>query len=597
MSQTSKVEPPAPKAAGVDAVDTCLFETAFYNSPAMQSVIRASDGVLVEVNDTFLQKLGRTREQVIGKTPLELNSWVHPEKILEYRERLEKEGYVIGYEAQLRASDGQIITGLLSSHRVEINGVLHYVNAGVDITPRKEAEAKLVESERQLRESEARFSTAFRACPVMMNIARLPDGGYVEVNDAFSRWVGRKRKEIIGHAWSEFAQWEKPEEQKAFFSELERTRSVRNVECRVRLHDGRRSVVLVSADIIEINRQPHILGFAIDVTEQKKIEQALRDNEARTRSLYESISAAVAVHDERGFFQINSASLKLFGSDNAQEILGKQPEFFSAAKQPDGEDSAIAARRHMERALANGVERFEWLGRKLDGTEFPVEVTLTAVQLEGRQALQAVIIDLTERKRAEAELQNALAKERELNQLKSDFVSLVSHEFRTPLEIIMSSVDNLDRYHDRLTAEKREQLLRTINRSVRRMSGMMEEVLVLGRLESDRMTFRPAAFDLRGFCQRVCDEIEAATAKRCPIRLQTEGVPEQALGDENVLRHIFTNLLANAVKYSAAGERVDFVLQREGDDAVCRIVDHGCGIPEADQKRLFQAFHRGSNVR
>jgi signal transduction histidine kinase len=251
----------------------------------------------------------------------------------------------------------------------------------------------------------------------------------------------------------------------------------------------------------------------------------------------------------------------------------------------------------MDRALANGVERFEWLGRKLDGTEFPVEVTLTALQLEGRQALQAVIIDLTERKRAEAELQNALAKERELNQLKSDFVSLVSHEFRTPLEIIMSSADNLDRYHDRLTADKREQLLRTINRSVRRMSGMMEEVLVLGRLETDRMTFKPAEFDLRAFCQRVCDEIESATGKRCPISLKADGLSERAFGDEGVLRHIFTNLLSNAVKYSAPGEPVDFLVDREGEQVVCRIVDHGCGIPEADQKRLFQAFHRGSNVR
>ena len=91
-----------------------------------------------------------------------------------------------------------------------------------------------------------------------------------------------------------------------------------------------------------------------------------------------------------------------------------------------------------------------------------------------------------------------LARERELSELKSEFVSLVSHEFRTPLETIMSSVDNLDRYHDRLPLEKRQQMLRTINKSVRRMSEMMEEVLVLGRLETDGMKFKPPGlnFDL-----------------------------------------------------------------------------------------------------
>jgi signal transduction histidine kinase len=128
------------------------------------------------------------------------------------------------------------------------------------------------------------------------------------------------------------------------------------------------------------------------------------------------------------------------------------------------------------------------------------------------------------------------------------------------------------------------------------MSGMMEEVLVLGRLETDRMTFNPVDFDLHAFCARVCDEIESATNRRCPIRLAMDGVRGDATGDESVLRHVFANLLANAVKYSPEGSEVDFSVMREGETAVCRVVDRGCGIPPADQKRLFQAFHRGSNV-
>jgi len=287
----------------------------------------------------------------------------------------------------------------------------------------------------------------------------------------------------------------------------------------------------------------------------------------------------------------------LAGATEPKELLGKQPHEFAPPIQPNGQTSLAASQGHMARALAEGTHRFEWVARKLDGTDVPVDITLTLLHLNGRKVLQAVIKDLTERKLAETELQNALAKERELNQLKSEFVSLVSHEFRTPLEIIMSSADNLDRYHDRLPLDKREQLLRTINRSVRRMSGMMEEVLVLGRLETDRITFTPAAFDLRAFCQRVCDEIESATGKRCPISFRTEGLPEQAFGDESVLRHIFTNLLSNAVKYSEPGQLVELTVQRDSDDALCRVADHGRGIPQEDQKRLFQAFHRGSNVR
>ncbi|MFO1498245.1 MAG: ATP-binding protein [Verrucomicrobiota bacterium] len=219
--------------------------------------------------------------------------------------------------------------------------------------------------------------------------------------------------------------------------------------------------------------------------------------------------------------------------------------------------------------------------------------------LEHRVALRTA--DLQEANchldRAREEALGLLTRERELSELKSEFVSLVSHEFRTPLEIIMSSVDNLDRYHARLPAEKRQQLLQTINKSVRRMSSMMEEVLVLGRLETDRVTFNPAPFAFRSFCQRLCDEIESATSGRCAIQLQMNGTPEMAQGDEGLLRHIFTNLLSNAVKYSPPDQLVDFILHREEEKATCQIVDRGCGIPEADQKRLFQAFHRGSNVR
>ena len=219
--------------------------------------------------------------------------------------------------------------------------------------------------------------------------------------------------------------------------------------------------------------------------------------------------------------------------------------------------------------------------------------------LEGRVTQRTA--ELTEANarldQAHAEALQLLARERELNELKSDFVSLVSHEFRTPLEIILSSADNLDRYHDRLPAEKREQLLRTIHKSVKRMAGMMEEVLVLGRVESGRMPFAPEDLDLPAFGRRLSEEIEAVHGGRCPIKLTVDGELPTAFADENLLRHILTNLLSNAVKYSPEGQPVDLTLAANGPDAVIQVRDRGCGIPAADQARLFQAFHRGANVR
>jgi signal transduction histidine kinase len=128
------------------------------------------------------------------------------------------------------------------------------------------------------------------------------------------------------------------------------------------------------------------------------------------------------------------------------------------------------------------------------------------------------------------------------------------------------------------------------------MSELMEEVLVLGRLDAGKMDFKPAALDLRALCARLVDEVHSATDRACPIQLDAGVIPSEAHGDERLLRHILLNLLTNAVKYSEAGQPVDFILRRDGSGVVCTIRDRGIGIPEADRSRLFNAFHRGQNV-
>jgi signal transduction histidine kinase len=206
------------------------------------------------------------------------------------------------------------------------------------------------------------------------------------------------------------------------------------------------------------------------------------------------------------------------------------------------------------------------------------------------------IMDITDRKRAEAEFQNALQKERDLGELKTNFVNVVSHEFRTPLGVILSATDILENYFDRLRPEQRRDHLQDVRHATSQMSRLMEEVLLLGRVEAGRMECRPLEMNLAEFCSRLVDEQLSATHRKCPIELQLDGVDGAATGDEALLRHIFTNLLSNAVKYSPAGRKVRFSVRRNGYDALFEICDQGIGIPAEDQPRLFEAFHRGRNV-
>ncbi|MGB8168259.1 MAG: HAMP domain-containing sensor histidine kinase [Chthoniobacteraceae bacterium] len=194
-----------------------------------------------------------------------------------------------------------------------------------------------------------------------------------------------------------------------------------------------------------------------------------------------------------------------------------------------------------------------------------------------------------------ADLNAALSREREVGEMKSRFTSLVSHEFRTPLGVISSSAQILERYLARLDDDERREHLESINASVKRMAGMMEEMLVLSRMDSGRMDFKPAPLALGDLCRRLLDELHSAHGSSAQLTVAPDAEPP-ACADETLVRHILNNLLTNAHKYSPPGAPVKLTLSREDHDAVFTVRDEGIGIPAADQAQLFEAFHRGSNV-
>jgi len=226
-------------------------------------------------------------------------------------------------------------------------------------------------------------------------------------------------------------------------------------------------------------------------------------------------------------------------------------------------------------------------------------VMLSAEHLEvdGDPHILTLSINISERKQAEEELLRSLARERELSRLKSEFVSLVSHEFRTPIGIIHSSAEILERYIDRIPASVRLEHLKAIQSHSWRMASLMEAVLVFGRADAGKLEFQAMEFDIAASLQRWIDEYLRAAQVNSLIQTRLSGIPRKAYGDPDLLRHIVTNLLSNAVKFSPTGSEVKVTLERDAADAVLTVQDHGAGIPEADRALLFTAFHRGANVR
>jgi signal transduction histidine kinase len=204
--------------------------------------------------------------------------------------------------------------------------------------------------------------------------------------------------------------------------------------------------------------------------------------------------------------------------------------------------------------------------------------------------------EVTERRLREIELMKIVERERELRELKTRFVSMVSHEFRTPLTTILSSSDFLKNYSQKLAPEKRQKHFERIESSVVSMKHLLEDVLLIGRTESGRLEFHPTQVELEALCRDVVDEIQMNTGTSPKIVFSCIDGSLTASVDEKLMRLVITNLLGNAIKYSPGRPFVYIDLNTIHGYFVLKVRDQGLGIPAKDQERLFEAFHRSGNI-
>ncbi|MEE9613518.1 MAG: HAMP domain-containing sensor histidine kinase [Thermodesulfobacteriota bacterium] len=194
------------------------------------------------------------------------------------------------------------------------------------------------------------------------------------------------------------------------------------------------------------------------------------------------------------------------------------------------------------------------------------------------------------------ELNKTLYREKELGELKTRFISMASHEFRTPLTSILSSSDIIKRYAARMTEEERAERIDKIQSEVTHMTEMLEDVLIIGKAEAGKLEFKPRAFDLKKLCRAFAEGALFSAGESHDVEFSWAGECDDVMGDEKLLKNILSNLLSNAVKYSPDGGKVLFDVSCDEETAVFLIKDEGIGIPEKDMKRLFTPFHRGKNT-
>jgi PAS domain S-box-containing protein len=359
------------------------------------------------------------------------------------------------------------------------------------------------------------------------------------------------------------------------------------------------------------------------------------------REIFQSMSEGIIMVNESGKIILsNPVAESLFGY-NKNELNGLTMENLLPKRYHGNHSKLRAGYNSHPEPRRMGVGRDLTALRK-DGSEFPVEISLSFTRLQGQLLVMAFVSDISqrkkseealkrseeqlivyaaelekkvqlrtealnssiqeleeevkERKKAEEEAHKALEKERELNELKSKFVSIASHEFRTPLSTVLSSVSLISQYNDIGDRDKVTKHVKRIKNSVNHLTSILNDFLSLGKLEEGRIDLQRDYFSPSEFLEEVKEELGSTLQVGQHLHIECEAKSIMVYSDVRILRNIFFNLVSNASKYSGADKSIFLSCSLDDKNLTFKIRDEGIGIPLADQKHMFERFFRASNA-
>jgi len=510
-----------------------------------------------------------------------------------------------------------------------LEGELDYVVLnGVAIAPKTEKLPKSISEENK-------YSNFFKYCSDGIIIHDL-EGKIIDANLKISQLLGYTKAELLSLTLAELHPQSKEEKSKNRLNKVFQDRSI-NFETEFKTKDNKIFKAEVSASLYEVDGERLVQGIIRDISDRaqeekqlehlnkelqvraeqrtiqliqtnrklhkqiiarKKIEQNLRNSEEKYRSVVNNLKEVVFQIDDSGLWTFLNPAWSEITGFTIEETL--QTNFLNYIHP---EDRQIAL-KNLQSLLTNQNNYSQYQIRYLtkDNNFRWIEVIKQIMKdlSENTIVISGTLNDITERKKAQQELIEALEKERELGELKSRFVSMTSHEFRTPLAIISSSAGLLQSYGDKLNQEKKDKHLNRIQSSVTHMTDLLNDVLTISKAEANKLEFNPQPLNLKKFCYDLIDEIKLGYSNHhihLSFGTNLENNSEFNFNlDRKLLRHIFSNLLSNAVKYSPEQSNVHFNCEWIENNFIFKIKDQGIGIPTEDIPHLFESFHRCQNV-
>lgn len=500
---------------------------------------------------------------------------------------------------------------------------------------REIATRKLIEQE--LRESEQRFWSSFDNAATGLALADL-DGHWFKVNRYFCNLVGYSEEELLGRNFQSITH---PDDVDTSLKHIRRLLSGEvnyyHLEKRYIHKDGHIVWIVLSKSLMReaFNREDadQNLGKPVyfitqfqDITERKIAEEelkkssaALRESEAETRALFAAMSDVILVLDRQGrYLKIAPTNPNLLYQPPS-ELIGKTidqvfvPELANLFKDYITKALNLKLPVNIEYSLLIE-DKIIWFAACISPMTDDTVIWVARDITENKQAEAALIqaknqleINVQERtaelqktvdqlERSQTELRQSLAKEKELSELKSRFITMASHEFRTPLATIFSSSDLLKSFGHKFSEQRKLQHLNKIQTQVKNMTLLLEDVLFMGKVEAGKLTLNLTSFNLEVFCREIIDEISLVDRRKHKLLFESHGDCSIVEMDCQLLRQILTNLVSNAFKYSPEGTIIQVNIICNNEQTIINVQDQGIGIPIHEQHHLFEIFHRASNV-
>lgn len=543
------------------------FFKGFFSSPDPISINSLIDGRYVEVNDAYLELGGYKKEDIIGLTDLDIKIWANDEDRARLMQEVIDKGSLHNFETVLRMKSGKMFTFLISAQTFELNDNPHLIILARNITQRKQEEMAL-------RQSEAKLAKIFNNSPDPISITSINEGVFTEVNHAFLNTTGYHQDEVIGKTSVGLGMWLSPEDRTFLVKAAELGAPAHAVETKMRMKSGEIRTFLLSAEVLLMNEDSHLLVISKDITERKCMEEALRISEEHFSKAFNASPLTMCICNLKSgvLLKVNNSFCRVLGYTK-EEILGK-----STLALGIWEDPALREKAKQKLLKYKSVKDLEVYFRKKTGELRLGLLTAERLDVEGTACMLSILTDITEQRQIEKELSRL----DRLN-LVGQFAASIGHEMRNPMTTVRGFLQVLkgkEKYVE--DSETFDLMIEELDRA----NSIISEFLSLARDKFIKLELK----NLNSVISHMFPLIQAnAMSQDKNIEVKLNVIPNLLL-DEKEIRQLLVNLVRNGLESMNPGGYLTIKTSLEDSGVILSVKDQGHGIPQEVLDKLGTPF-------